>query len=303
MKQFRGIYGILTAAFLENLELDEKSVRRQAEFCVQGGAHGVVVPVNASEFFVLSDEERRSIIRWTVEQVAGRVPGVAGVTTQSAQHSAALAAYAREVGADGVIAAPPCLASLKPGQLVQYYRMIGDAAQLPVFLQNHMPPLGVPMSAETCLEIIREVPYALYVKEETANSSQMITQLGALAADLPEGTYLGTMGGKAAKYVLDEHRRGACGNMPACDIVDVNAKIWNYLEAGDDAAAEELYTRALPLTNMEYMYGHVLYKTVLKERGVIDHACVRTGGDNTLDAFDMLELRRILKTLESDFSV
>ena len=88
MKQFRGIYGILTSAFLEDLELDEESIRRQAEFCVRGGAHGIVVPVNASEFFVLSDEERKRVIRWTVETVAGRVPVIAGVTAQSAQHAA-----------------------------------------------------------------------------------------------------------------------------------------------------------------------------------------------------------------------
>ena len=261
------------------------------------------MPVNASEFFVLSDEERKKVIRWTVESVAGRVPVIAGVTAQSAQHAAQLAAYAAEVGADGVIAAPPCLIPLRGNQLIEYYRTIGEAAKTPLFLQNHTPPLGAPMSAETCIEIIRQVPYALYVKEETANSSQMITELAARAEGLPEGTYLGTMGGKAAKYLLDEHRRGACGNMPACDIVDINARIWNLLEKGEQTAAEELYTRALPLTNMEYMYGHVLYKTVLKERGVIAHACVRTGGDNTLDEFDMLELRRILKTLEADFSV
>ena len=120
MKQFRGIYGILTSAFREDLELDEESIRRQAEFCVRGGAHGIVMPVNASEFFVLSDEERKRVIRWTVESVAGRVPVIAGVTAQSAQHAAQLAAYAAEVGADGVIAAPPCLIPLRRDQLIEY---------------------------------------------------------------------------------------------------------------------------------------------------------------------------------------
>ena len=47
MKQFRGIYGILTSAFREDLELDEESIRRQAEFCVRGGAHGIVVPASS----------------------------------------------------------------------------------------------------------------------------------------------------------------------------------------------------------------------------------------------------------------
>ena len=60
------------------MSLDEKSVRSQVDFCVKAGSHGIVVPVNASEFIVLSDEERKDIIRFTVEQAAGRVPVIAG---------------------------------------------------------------------------------------------------------------------------------------------------------------------------------------------------------------------------------
>ncbi len=300
---FRGIYGILTAAFGSNLDLDEASMRRQAEFCVRGGSHGIVVPVNASEFIVLSDEERRNCIRWTVEQTAGRVPVIAGITAQSAHQAVEFARFAKAVGADGVIAMPPYVHKAPFSAIIEYYSRIADAAQLPVFIQNYIPPVGTPLSAQQCVEIVQKVPLALYVKEETEHSGHVISEIDRLTKDLPEGSYFGTMGGKASRYLIDEYRRNACGNMPACDIVDINAKIWNYLDAGQEESAIALFEKALPLTNMEYMFGYIFYKAVLKRRGVIENSIVRVAGDNHLDELDLYEMDRILQSLESEFIV
>ncbi len=303
MEGFRGIYGILTAAYKKNMDLDEKSIRRQADFCVRGKSHGIVVPVNASEFIVLSDEERKNMIRWTVEEAAGRIPVIAGVTTQSTHQSVEFAEYAREVGADGIIAMPPYSARATDNEIVEFYKAIGEAAQLPVFIQNYIPPVGTVMSPELCIRIIRETEYAHYIKEETQYSGHVLTRISELAAGLPEGAYLGTMGGKAGRYLIDEYRRGACGNMPACDIVDIDAQIWNLLDAGKEEAAIDLYNKAIPLMNMEYMYGYVLYKAVLKKRGIIAEDLVRVPGGKQLDDLDQVELDRILKELEPYYEV
>lgn len=303
MKNFRGIFGILTAAYKENMDLDEKSIRRQADFCIRGKSHGIVVPVNASEFIVLSDEERRNIIRWTVEEAAGRIPVIAGVTAQSAHQSVEFARYAREIGADGLIAMPPYSARATDDEIVEFYKILGDASELPIFIQNYIAPVGTAMSPKMCVRIIREAEYAKYIKEETQYSGQVITGISQLARELPEGAFLGTMGGKAGRYLIDEYRRGACGNMPACDIVDVDAKIWNLLDEGRQEEAIELYNKAIPLMNMEYMYGYVLYKAVLKKRGIIERDLVRVPGGRQLDALDQVELDRILKDLEPYYEV
>lgn len=303
MTQFRGIFGILTASYKEDMSLDEKSVRRQVDFCVKAGSHGIVVPVNASEFVVLSDEERKDIIRFAVEQAAGRVPVIAGITTQSTYQSVEFADYAGKIGADGLIAMPPYSARATDDEIVEFYKRIGEAGRLPVFIQNYIPPVGTAMPPSLCIRIIKEAGYVRFVKEETQYSSQVITEIARLAGELPEGRYLGTMGGKAGRYLIDEYHRGACGNMPACDIVDIDAKIWNLLEDGKEAEAEALYNRAIPLMNMEYMYGYVLYKAVLKRRGIIDCDAVRVPGGKRLDASDYAELNRILKELEPYYQV
>jgi dihydrodipicolinate synthase/N-acetylneuraminate lyase len=57
-ERWRGICTILLTPFLEDRSLDEASLRREVDFVVAAGAHGIVTPVNTSELFLLADEER-----------------------------------------------------------------------------------------------------------------------------------------------------------------------------------------------------------------------------------------------------
>ena len=77
-KPFRGIFTIPATPFTEDLQVDWDGLRRVVEFCVGCGAHGLVWPVNASAFYVLSDEERLKGMEVVVEQAAGRAPVVIG---------------------------------------------------------------------------------------------------------------------------------------------------------------------------------------------------------------------------------
>ena len=72
------------------------------------------------------------------------------------------------------------------------------------------------------------------------------------------------MGGFAGRFVIDEFVAGSCGTMPACEVDDVHVAIWRALEAGDIDSARDLHARALPLLNIEYLYGPAIYKEVLR---------------------------------------
>ncbi len=303
MKRFRGIYAILTTPFREDLSLDEPSLKRMVNFCVAAGSHGIVVPVNASEYTSLSDEERKTLVRWAVETCAGRIPVIAGVAGVSIPVAVDFARHARQAGADGVIAMPPYINKASRPERLEYYQRIAEAADLPVFIQNYNEPIGTALSAEECVDIVQKVEHVRYIKEETTFSSHTLTKIEELAVPLPSGKYLGTMGGKAGKYLIDEYRRGCCGNMPACEVVDIQVRIWNLLEQGREAEAAAVFNRVLPLLNFEAMYGSALYKALLKRRGIIDCARVRQMGGRNLDTLDLVELDRIYAEIESLFTV
>jgi 4-hydroxy-tetrahydrodipicolinate synthase len=297
-KSFRGVFTIPCTPFTETGALDEASLRREIAFCLKAGAHGIVAPVNASEFSSLSDEERRRVATLLVEEVAGRVPAVIGVSGVSTVVAAGFARHAREIGADAVIAMPPYVRKAGPGEIVEYYRAVAEAARLPVFLQDFVAPIGTPMPAELMARMLREIEHVEYVKEETIPAGHVMTRLLELAGDALHGV----MGGMAGRYLIDEYRRGACGTMPACEITDCHVQLWNALEAGDEAGARAIFAQMLPLLNYEALFGATLYKEVLYRRGVI--SCPRTrGGVGPLDAFDHRELDAILVDLAPLFTV
>src|SRR5581483_9341912 len=130
---------------------------------------------------------------------------------------------------------------------------LSAAVDIPVVLQNFYPPLGTPMSAELIVRMIRELPNVPYEKEETLPEPLRISELLAAAAGEPR--LRAVFGGQGGIYLLDELRRGAAGNMPACHAADALVAVWDAWSAGDAARAQALHDRLLPLLSFERCYG------------------------------------------------
>jgi dihydrodipicolinate synthase/N-acetylneuraminate lyase len=267
------------------------------EFCIRSGAHGIVTPVNASEFTTLLDTERLKLVEVAVQVVAGRVPLVVGVTGTSAEHSVVFAEHARSSGASAVIAMPPYPYTPDLPQLVSYYTAVAKAAQLPVWVQNHVPPVGTPMGAAT-LDALLEIDGVEYIKEECKHAGHLMSEVRTLS----NGKLKGFMGGRAGRHLLNEFRRGSDGTMPACEIADLHVELWRRLDDGDASRARDLYEAMLPLLTMEEEYGVAVYKEVLFRRGVIASTFVRQPGIKALDAADLEELDDVLNRLRPWFT-
>ncbi|MBT3603578.1 MAG: dihydrodipicolinate synthase family protein [Candidatus Latescibacteria bacterium] len=294
MAPFRGIFTIPTTPFKETGEIDEAGFRRVIDFCVNSGAHGLVYPVNASEFFTLTDAERMHLSEVMIEQNAGRVPTVIGVAGVSREVAMMFAKHAREIGADSVIAMPPYAnkAGVNMTAVYDYYVGLAEAAQIPVWIQNNMPPIGIQMTAEFLLKMCREIEYIDYIKEETIPSPVVLQQI----MDGNNGECLGVMGGAGGRYLIEEYRRGSTGNMPGCHVTDVVVQFWNALDGGDEERAMRIYKEMAPLFFFEHQLSGC-YKEVLFRRGVIDCPKKRNG-KMPLDDVSSKYLDDILKDLE-----
>ncbi len=291
---WRGIFTIPSTPFREDGEIDVPGFRRIVDFCIECKAHGLVYPVNASEFTSLSDAERFRLSEVIVEQNAGRLPviiGVAGVTQEVAEK---FAQHAHDIGADGVIAMPPYIrrGPLPEKLIFDYYQKISDAARIPVFIQNYMPPIGTNMSADFLLKLCREIEHVLYVKEETTPSTIKLTAV----VEANDGSCKGFFGGAGGRYLIEEYRRGSDGNMPGCHVTDVVVAFWNALESGDEERAIYIYKEMAPLFFFEHQLSGC-YKEVLYRRGVIDCPTKRNG-KMPLDDISSKYLDDILKALE-----
>ena len=294
---WRGIFAIAATPFLEDGQLDEAGLGRVADFICESGAHGLVWPVLASEFYTLSDDERRRGMRIVTRHAAGRVPVVLGCGGASTPHSVELARWAADAGADAIIVMPPALARPDTAGVRALYEQVARAVDLPVIVQNAGPPLGVPVSPALLAELAGAIPTIAYVKEEVLPGPHSIGALVQAAGDVLTGVF----GGAAAAYIFDEYARGACGNMPACEFADVHARLWDLLDGGDEPGARALFAALLPALNRERLLGVRWVKEVLRERGVIDGITCRLPVPPE-DAADVRERRIILEALAPHFT-
>ncbi|NQW19338.1 MAG: dihydrodipicolinate synthase family protein [Chloroflexi bacterium] len=291
--QYRGIYGIPATPFKEDETLDIRSLESVLEFSVENGCHGIVMPVMASEYQSLTDTERRQVFDLTTKVVANRIPTVAGVSGISNIHSIELAKYAQGAGFDSVIAMPPFNIS-KPSttEVLEFFQLLSDAVDIPIWIQNHS--LGAPLSAKQLADLCENIENVSYIKEETVFAGQLTTALLDQAGDSVKGV----MGGMGCKFLVSEYNRGMCGNMPASHFGDIHSKIWNFLEAGDEASAREIHTRMAPLNNYESLYGMRAFKEVLYRRGVITSPTTRSPGKKHLDKYDLAEYDMLLASID-----
>jgi len=287
------VFAIPVTPFTPDGGLDVPSLRRCVDFCVAAGAGGVVAPVNASEFFALTESERKTVVETVVEQTNGRVPVVAGVSGSSTQVAVEMASHAGQAGADAVMAMPPFVRHPGPDEIVELYAAVASAAGVPVWIQDYIPPMGTPMAPALLAKLLREIPGVDHLKEETALAPQVMTQVKNLAGDALKGM----MGGMAGRYLLEEYARGACGTMPACEVADAHVAVWNALENGQQVEARRLFRQLLPLLNIEAMYSFVVYKEVLYRRGIIACSKTRVPGAPMLDTHASRELDQILLDL------
>ncbi len=284
-----GILPVLQIPFLPAQPLDrvdDDALRREVEFCIRCGVHGLVIPALASEFMVLTDTERRQVVASTVEQAAGRVPVVANVAAPSPQAALEFAQHAREVGAAAVMALPPYVRKPTIDGVLAYYAAIADAAQLPVIVQNAPPPFGISLPTPVVLRLVEEIPLVTYIKEERLPPTRSIGDVISGASPKLQGVF----GGMAGMHLPNELARGAIGSMPSAGICDVLVTIFDAWQAGDTARARAIHQQVLPLLTLEMSALMAVSKEVLRRRGVFTSTLMRDPEFLPLDAGDLAEI-------------
>jgi len=289
---WRGSFAIPMTPFDERDCIDEDVLAAEIDFCVTSGVGGIVVPVMVSEFQALSEEERRLMIRIPVEVAHARgrargrkhVPIVANCAAINAPLAVSYAVYAQQAGADAVIAMPPYGLAPDFDTIYAYFKAISDAVTIPIWIQN----AGlVPLSLDQVVRLCTEIEHVRWVKEEVNPGPQRIGQL----IDRKCPAIDGVMGGYGGRYMITEWARGAAGVIHACPFCDVVQRIWELLDAGEEAAARDLFEHVLPGLTLEGLMGMAFAKEIMIRRGVFKNYRMRSQA-RPLDAHDLREIDR-----------
>lgn len=288
---WRGIFTIVATPYTPNYELDEASMKKQIRFLLDADVNGLVGPAFASEFGVLSDEERKRWIEVVVGETAGQVPVIATTHSVHTVPAVAFSRWAAEIGADGIMIMPPHLFHFDSESCYEHYRALSDALAVPIIIQNMIGPIGTPLDSNMLARMCRELSQVQYIKEETLPEPRKIAQTIAATGDACAGVF----GGRGGQHIVDEFVRGAVGNMPGAVNADALVPLWHKLESGDIDEARALHNRLLPLIIAPMALGGAsVIQEALHQRGIFSTNLSRMPG-GSLSEQDRSELSRLLK--------
>ena len=224
--------------------VDYEALGRFVDFQLSQGIHALVAVGTTGESATLSPDERKEVIRFTIDRVAGRVPVIAGTGTNNTQHAIEYSVDAAKAGADALLVVTPYYNKATQNGLIAHFTAIADRVDKPIILYNVPSRTGCNLLPAT-VEKLAEHPNIAAIKEASGNMSQVV-ELFARCGDKLD-VYSGedgltvpilSMGGKGTISVLS--------NVVPKEAVAMT----NAFFAGDVAKAARLQCRYLNLINL-----------------------------------------------------
>lgn len=219
--------------------------RELIEWQIQNGTDAILPCGTTGESATLNHEEHVRVIRTAVEQVAGRVPVIAGTGSNDTAYGIELSREAQKLGADALLLVTPYYNKTSQRGLVAHYTAIADATDLPVILYNVPSRTGVNIQPATLAELARH-PHITAVKEASGN----ISAVAEIAATCDIDIYSGnddqivpilSLGGKGVISVLS--------NVVPRQTHEICQKWFD----GDVAGSRALFMQYLELANALFM--------------------------------------------------
>ena len=157
----------------EDERIDEARLRRQVDFVIKGGLHGILAFGSNGEFYQLEEDEMRRGLQIMVDQAAGRVPVYFGIGAINTKKCCRLAKMAVENGAVGVSILQPMFLKPTEEELFQHFKAIAQAVpETPVLLYNNPGRVGYTMSANLVDRLAHEVENIVGMKDTSGDITQ-----------------------------------------------------------------------------------------------------------------------------------
>jgi len=237
-EDFTGVFPAIITPFTPEGEVHEEALRNVMEFDIQAGARGFWVCGGSGESVLLDDEERVRIAGIAADQAKGRAKIILHVGALTTRRTARMAEQVREAGVDAISAVPPFFYRPADQGIVDHYRTVAAAADLPFFVYNLPQSTQVDVSPALMSKIVESVPQTVGLKH--SGPGWNVATVGQFA-DMGLITFVGNSG-----TLLPALTMGAIGCIdgPPCPAPEVYVEVYEAYLAGDLSRAERSMKRA-----------------------------------------------------------
>ena len=271
MAGFRGVYPALITPMTAGGELNEAALREVIEFNIQAGVHGFWVAGGTGESVLLEDEENMRIAEIVSDQSRGRIENIMHVGAATTARAVKLAEHAAKSGVEAICCVPPFFYRQSDEAIVEHYRAVGAAANLPLFVYNLPQATGVEITPEMMQKIQDGVPQLKGLKHSAVTFAN-VRAFSNMGLQCLVGN---------AMLMLPALTIGAsgCVDGPPNVAPELWVEIWNAYNDGDIHRAEAAQEKASQVTDLVRSIGlHAGTKAILSERLGIDCGAPRPPG-------------------------
>lgn len=181
MSIFTGSCVALSTPFNES-GVNFDTLKNLLEFQISQSTDAILVCGTTGEPSTMSLEERNAVIEFTVEQVNGRVPVIAGTGGNCTDSVIKASRDAEGLGADALLIVTPYYNKTSQKGLVAHYNAVAEKVDLPIIIYNVPGRTGLNIKPETLLELSK-IKNITGIKEASGNISQAV-EMARLCPDM-----------------------------------------------------------------------------------------------------------------------
>jgi len=150
--------------------IDEEGMRRQVDFVINGGMHGILAFGSNGEFYQIEEDEMERGLKIMVDQAAGRVPVYFGIGAINTRKCVRLAKMAVANGASCVSILQPMFLKPTAEELYTHFKTIAEAIpETPVLIYNNPGRVGYGISADMIDRLAHTVPNIVGMKDTSGD--------------------------------------------------------------------------------------------------------------------------------------
>lgn len=179
-----GVMPALVTPFTKDGDLIEDGFKEIIDYTISKGATGVVPAGTTGEFVYMRTEERKKLLRLTVEHVDGRVPVIAGTGQNSTNATILLTKYAADVGCDAALVISPFYLRPSDKGYFEHYEAVAQKGGLPVILYN-IPQCTLGVLNSSLVEDLAEIDNIVGIKDSSGVIGHTVELIQKLKGKMP----------------------------------------------------------------------------------------------------------------------
>ncbi len=262
---FKGSIVAITTPFTNDASaVDYDKLDELIEWHIESGTSGIVPCGCTGEAATLSHQEQEEVIARTVKKVAGRIKVIAGTGSNNTVEAVRLSEAAAKAGADGVLVITPYYNKPTAEGQFRHYKMVADAAKIPVMLYNVPGRTCTKIAPETIARLYNEVENVVCVKEACGSVDQVSSIRGICDIDVISGDDSLTLpmmsvGGVGVVSVA--------ANLIPAEVAKL-VKLW---DEGKVKEAQEQHYKLLPIFKVMFIETNpIVIKAAMQITGLIN---------------------------------